>query len=87
MKTNFYILIIALLSFSAVSAQTEVKTNNVETEVTVSEEKENTVILEDVKIKEVIARSSSDIRIYLNRERKVNNIKLVFPKINKRKVA
>lgn len=87
MKTNFYILIIALLSFSAITAQTETKVKNVETKITVSEEKETKVILEEVKINEVIARSSSDIRIYLNRERKVDNIKLVFPKINKRKLA
>ena len=68
MKTNFYILFILLLSFSAVSAQTEVKTDNVEKTVTVSETLENTVIIDSVKINEAIARSSSDIRIFLNRE-------------------
>ncbi|WP_152593080.1 hypothetical protein [Jejuia pallidilutea] len=87
MKTNFYILFILLLSFSAIGAQNEVKTNNVETNVTVSEANEATVIIDTVKIKEVIAKSSSDIRIFLNRERKVDNIKLVFPKINKRKLS
>ncbi len=68
-------------------AQNEVKTDNVETKVTVSEAKEATVIIDTVKIKETIARSSSDIRIFLNRERKVDNIKLVFPKINRRKLS
>jgi len=87
MKTNFYILFILLLSFSAIGAQNEVKTDNVETNVTVSETKEATVIIDTVKIKETIARSNSDIRIYLNRERKVENIKLLFPKLNKRKVS
>ncbi|MBC3759542.1 MULTISPECIES: hypothetical protein [Hyunsoonleella] len=87
MKTNFYILFILLLSFSAVGAQNEIKTNNVEKTVTVSETEEATVIIDTVKIKETIARSSSDIRIFLNRERKVDNIKLVFPKIHKRKLS
>jgi hypothetical protein len=87
MKTNFYILFILLLSFSAIGAQNEVKTDNVETNVTVSETKEATVIIDTVKIEEAIARSNSDIRIYLNRERKVENIKLLFPKLNKRKVS
>lgn len=86
MKTNFYILLILLLSFSAIGAQNEVKADNVETKVTVSEAKEATVIIDTVKIKETIAKSS-DIRIFLNRERKVDNIKLVFPKINKRRLS
>ncbi len=34
-----------------------------------------------------IARSSSDIRIYLNRVRNVDNLDLLFPKIYKEKVA
>ncbi|SEQ50453.1 hypothetical protein SAMN05421824_1825 [Hyunsoonleella jejuensis] len=87
MKTIFYILFIFLFSFSALSAQNEVKANNVETTVTISEAKEATVIIDTVKMKEVIARSSSDIRIFLNRERKIDNIKLVFPEINKRKLS
>tara|TARA_R110002050_G_scaffold300018_1_gene467398 strand:+ start:92783 stop:93097 length:315 start_codon:yes stop_codon:yes gene_type:complete len=45
---------------------------------------ENEVLLIDAsQFKKSIARSSSDIRIFLNRERKVENIKLVFPKMNK----
>ncbi|MEW4925168.1 hypothetical protein [Algibacter sp. 2305UL17-15] len=87
MKTNFYILFILLLSFSAVSAQNEVKTDSIEKTITVSKTLENTIIIDSVKIKETIARSSSDIRIFLNRERKVENIKLVFPKIHRRKLS
>ncbi|GGD11017.1 hypothetical protein [Hyunsoonleella pacifica] len=87
MKTNFYILFIFLLSFSAIGAQNDTKTNKVETQVTVSETTEATVIIDSVKIKETLAKSSSDIRIFLNRERKVENIKLVFPKMNKRKLS
>lgn len=87
MKTNFYILFILLLSFSAVSAQNEVKSDKQETKVTVKEDKASAVIIDTVKIKATIAKSSSDIRIFLNRERKVENIKLVFPKINKRKLS
>ena len=92
MKT-FYLLLILLLSFSFANAQsTEIKKvqstivaadNNNNKEVST----ENTIILEPSIIKEAIARSSSDIRIYLNRERKVQNIKLLFPKINKARKA
>lgn len=47
----------------------------------------NDLILEASKVKENIAKSSSDIRIYLNRLRNVDNIKIVFPKMNKDKKA
>ena len=47
----------------------------------------NDLILDTDKVKENIARSSSDIRIYLNRLRHVDNIKLVFPKMNKDKTV
>ena len=47
----------------------------------------NDLILDADKLKETIAKSSSDIRIYLNRLRNVDNIKLVFPKMNKDKRA
>ena len=94
MKTRFYILLILLLSFSVANAQksTEVKA------VTVNELHVNPVSLsvsndintELINVKEsneVIARSSSDIRIYLNKVRNVQNIKLLFPKIYKEIVA
>ncbi|GAA3618746.1 hypothetical protein [Flavivirga jejuensis] len=46
--------------------------------------KENDVLLIDAtELKESIARSTSDIRLYFNRIRNVENIKLLFPKMNK----
>jgi hypothetical protein len=101
MKTNYYILLILLLSFSFANAQsTEVSVEAVNTitvseindDVTVSVEStstinKNVIIIDAAKVKERIARSSSDIRIFLNRERKVENIKLLFPKINKARTA
>ncbi|WNH07589.1 hypothetical protein [Thalassobellus suaedae] len=101
MKTNFYILLILLLSFSFANAQSTSEVVKVETNDTVTvsnndsqvivtvenstvEVSENEVLLIDAsQLKRSIARSSSDIRIYLNRVRNVDNIKLVFPKINK----
>ena len=54
---------------------------------TVNEVNENEAVLIDAdKAKETVARSS-DIRIYLNRERNVNNINLLFPNMNKQKSA
>ena len=46
--------------------------------------KENdSMLIDSSKLKTTISRSSSDIRIYLNRKRKAGNISFVFPKINK----
>jgi len=105
MKTNFYILLILLFSFSVANAQekaTEVKTVNV-SELTVKnsvsentsevsnkvETTQSTTIENNQSnnTNEVIAKSSSDIRLYLNRERNVQNISLLFPKIYKETVA
>ncbi|GAA4897280.1 hypothetical protein GCM10023311_22590 [Flaviramulus aquimarinus] len=99
MKINIYILLILTLSFSLGNAQSteaalEVKTSN---SVSVSNEDVNTVVVTEINtvkendsllidaetLKGSIARTASDIRIYLNRKRKVSNIKLLFPKINK----
>ncbi len=53
-------------------------------ENTVSTVSENEAILIDVsEVKESIARSSSDIRLYFNRLRNIDNLNLLFPKINK----
>ena len=93
MKTNFYILLILLLSFSVANAQessTEVKVitvNEITEEVSTTENNEITINEnEDTNTVEVIARNS-DIKIYLNQIRKVQNINLLFPKFNKNKVA
>ncbi|WP_339917563.1 hypothetical protein [Yeosuana marina] len=103
MKTNIYILLILLLSFSVANAQentTAVKA------VTVNELNVNTFVLKTAPIvstiqnsasvdvnentkstTQVIARSASDIRIFLNRERNLENIDLLFPKIYKEEMA
>ena len=106
MKTNFYIFLILLLSFSFANAQETTSTvveeltiieNNVEnsdseisnkvldsqnTETTVNDKKEASD-----EGNEIIVRSSSDIRIYLNKVRNVQNINLMFPKVYKKQVA
>jgi hypothetical protein len=97
MKTRFYILLILLLSFSLVNAQkdsTKVKAVSVnELNVNPVSKFNLSISTELINVKElnttneVIARSSSDIRIYLNKERNVQNIKLLFPKIYKEKMA
>ena len=103
MKTNYYILFILLLSFSVANAQSTETVTKEDTAVSVSVENNNNVVVVDTlstevvesndlildaaKLKETIARSSSDIRIYLNRLRNVDNIKLVFPELNKDKRA
>ena len=99
MKTNFYILLILLLTVSFGNAQSAPVVVEVEINKTISTSiddematviaevnsiKENDSLLIDaVTVKETIARSSSDIRVYLNRKRKVSNINLVFQGINK----
>lgn len=102
MKTNFYILLILLLSFSVANAQesstevtvitvNEINVNNPVSEITkkvsTTENNETTINEnEETNNVEVIARYS-DIKIYLNQIRKVQNINLLFPKFNKNKVA
>ena len=88
MKTRFYILIVLLLSFTLGNAQSEtpIVKEEVKTIVSQAETKNEAVIIDSLDLKEVIARTS-DIRSFLNRERKVENIKLVFPKINKARKA
>ena len=90
MKTNFYLLLILLLSFSVANAQSTALGNKAVVKITVSETEivsnDDEEIIEVSELKEVIARTS-DIRSFLNRERKVENIKLVFPKINKARKA
>lgn len=100
MKTNFYILLILLLTFSFGNAQSEnvsIENNVISVSETnedvsiaidtlslsVENKKEEVLLIDATELKENIARTNSDIRIYLNRKRKVNNIKLLFPKINK----
>ena len=100
MKTNFYILLILLLSFSIGNAQSTSETVKVVNDniISVSQNDDitvtvqtttNTVIENEIllidasELKESIARSNSDIKIYFNRLRNVDNLNLLFPKINK----
>jgi hypothetical protein len=96
MKTNFYIFLILLLSFSVANAQE--KTTAVKVEA-VNELHVTNIVLktsqdlitptakENSESNEVIAKAASDIRIYLNRERNLENIDLLFPKIYKEEMA
>ncbi|ALJ04384.1 hypothetical protein APS56_04175 [Pseudalgibacter alginicilyticus] len=95
MKT-IYTLLILLLTVTFANAQSndvsaEALKNNTVTVSKTNEdvnEKENEALLIDAnKVKESVARSASDIRIYLNIERNVDNISLLFPNINKQKSA
>ncbi|WP_396600456.1 hypothetical protein [Algibacter sp. R77976] len=97
MKTNFYILLILLLTVSLGNAQSASEVVEIEVNKTISIEdeiapvsaevntiKENDSLLIDAsQVNETIARSSSDIRIYLNRKRKVSNINILFREMNK----
>jgi hypothetical protein len=106
MKTNFYIFLILIFSFSFANAQETTSIvveeltiieNNVENsdseishKVLNSQNTETTVNInkeESNKTNEVIVKSSSDIRIYLNKVRNVQNINLMFPKVYKKQVA
>lgn len=102
MKTNIYILLILLLSVSFANAQDNVVKVETENTIAVFDNNENvsvatdsasaTVNKEEVKadatnVKEHVVKTNSDIRVYLNRVRKVENVKWLFPKINKAKVA
>ncbi|MDO5969976.1 hypothetical protein Q4Q35_09150 [Flavivirga aquimarina] len=100
MKTNFYILLILLLSFSYGDAQSKTEVieneankvvlNSVNDDVTVATDnlvetvkESDTLLIGADELRASIARTS-DIRNYLNHVRNVENIKLLFPKINKR---
>jgi division protein CdvB (Snf7/Vps24/ESCRT-III family) len=72
----------------------ELNVNTISSEITIEfsnniQEAQTNVIenKESNTTNEVIARSSSDIKIYLNRVRNVQNINLLFPKIYKEIVA
>ncbi|WP_405296280.1 hypothetical protein [Algibacter sp. Ld11] len=96
MKTNFIILLILLLTVSVGNAQSTnnenviVKTNEIvsveedsklDTVKTVEQESK---LIDAVEFQAILARTTSDIRSYLNRERNISNIGLLFPTIEKR---
>ncbi|GAA4281261.1 hypothetical protein [Gaetbulibacter aestuarii] len=91
-KTKLYIALILILSVSVAQAQSEDHKNPVpvanSTEINTTSNVGNDLISPS-ELKESIARTNSDIRIYFNRVRvkKVENIKLLFPKIHLDKKA
>lgn len=97
MKTIFYTIVVFLLSASYANAQelsTSIKVvsvNELHVNNTISLTTQAPVKLA-VKVNtkstsKVIARGASDIRILLNRDRNLENINLMFPKIYKEEVA
>ncbi|MCH4551021.1 MULTISPECIES: hypothetical protein [Aestuariibaculum] len=94
MKTNIYILIVFLFSVSFVGAQNTNETSNVSNgnkEVvtpSVDNTNESEVLFIDAsEIREAVAKSTSDIRKYFNKTRNVDNLSLLFPKMNKAEKA
>lgn len=75
-----------MLSFSFSNAQSTIDTPKQESKEVVTSSTEIDAQIDTLKLKDVISKTS-DIKNYLNMERKVENIKLVFPKINRRKIA
>lgn len=96
MKTKFYILFVLILSVSVAQAQSKdskdpkaTQATEVNTTVNESASVETTKFISPAELKANIARTNSDIRVYFNRvkEKKVDNIKLMFPKIYKEEKA
>ncbi|WP_242119278.1 hypothetical protein [Aestuariivivens sediminicola] len=85
MKTLFITLTL-VLSFTLSNAQSNVETTTEAAQEVVTPSTDNTVEIDTAKLNEAISKTS-DIKNYLNMERKVDNIKLVFPKIHRRKIA
>lgn len=92
MKTN-YILLIFLVSVTFSNAQDNSKAKKIESTNIVSQNNEDVslttynaesvIIVNDIETTDSsLARTNSDIRIYLNLIRKVENINLLFPKLN-----
>lgn len=70
---------ISIISVSKMNTEVAVTFNSI---LNLANEKED-LLIDASKVKESLVRTNSDIRTYLNRERKVDNIKMLFPKINK----
>lgn len=78
-KTSIEIDSNSLISVSEMNNEVAVAFNNILN----VERKEDSLLIDASEVKESIVRTNSDIRIYFNRERKVDNIKMLFPEINK----
>ncbi len=88
MKT--YGLLILLLLTCFISNAQDVKRKEHKQKNNVSSvletEKKSTNNLNHLDVKSIIVRAS-DFKIYMNRKRKIQNIKVLFPKINMEKKA
>ena len=88
MKT--YGLLILLLLTCFISNAQDVKRKEHKQKNNVSSvletEKKSTNNLNHLDVKTIIVRAS-DFKIYMNRKRKIQNIKVLFPKINMEKKA
>lgn len=92
MKT-YYTLLILLLSFSSLNAQDAAEKNEIESTVIAFENNEVASLIVDQVVAPVTINAAltseatlvrtSDIRAYLNQVRNIENIDLLFPKINK----
>lgn len=89
MKINALLIIALILTFSIGNAQSTEPNSLVDSSKNISVTSDDaiklkeTLLIDASKLKTTISRSSSDIRIYINRKRNVGNISFVFPKINK----
>ena len=89
MKSNFLLIIVLIFTFSIGNAQSTEPNSVVDRSENISVTSDDDIKLKEIllidasKLKTTISRSSSDIRIYINRKRNVGNISFVFPKINK----
>ena len=75
-----------MLALTSLGAQSKTTTTPIQIKATVVVDTPKPLIDTNGKLKE-LTKINSDIRVFLNRERKVENIKIIFPKINKRKLS
>lgn len=88
MKITIYLSFIFLLSFTVANAQKDVDNNQVNSIVKNLNKKQNSEeIIKTFEIDKSFVKTRSEIRLFFNIERKENNIKFIFPDINKRKLT
>ncbi len=81
MKKYIAIFSVFIFSFASAGAQSQ--------NVAASQSEDALPQTSEVCFKNVesITKINSDIRVLFNRERKVENIKIIFPKMNRRKLS
>lgn len=92
MKKIAFTVLFFIVSFSVAEAQNSkaistnaYKNDNLTENVTKALNTNTTKLKEEAKTQ--LVKFNSDIRIFLNRERNVENMKIIFPKMNKRKLS